>query len=896
MLLDLFSRKRKKSVEIFLNTSNLDANGIVAWKKFIDIAVTAVGLSYTLVSSESVSLTDNFFFAFISDSASLSRKLLRNIPRIFIHPLSPPFHVDPYFYWIGQRSCDSNFLKILPHERNVTLITSIFRGNTFLPSFFKNCSALIGYEHFEHFLIRAASPEDEHASLVEYVLHHPSAVYLNLVEDPGLYEVWNIGICLASGRYLTNANIDDRRAPEHVEHLVDILEKHPDVAVASAGLFISATPNLDWSDADECPRMFKNVETGIYSSDILFKKVANKLFSQNLPHCMPIWRRSLHSTLGFFNEKKYGPSADWAFWLYCTSQGNNIYFDNRPLGVYLRYKGNYWYRTDTNVYEKNIRDDFGYLANLSCGESLSNKPLLPVSHNLSTIIRLFDFGASLEGLGLFVNVVSHRLMTGKGEDDLINYIIKKYLTDTDWKCWQYIYHYFRIIFKNQLVAFFIIVSAMCHDLKKTLIDKENYLFYFFLKFISFDFYECYSKQHGLLLFYLYAQSFGENELEKKLLDASYNHDKNAFWEIFPSVDLFSHCLKDILVRISSGYKIYSSANVKKNIVYFPKYSGNDYQNLLYSSVDDPDSKIEGTLDSKYFLSTNPLPDFLNIIHVHWIDKFFLKTETEGSYYAKASKIIESLLRQKSKGFKILWTIHNYQSHECIYPAIEHKFRKSLYQTADTVLIHHPMAAEKLDWLPDQDKLCICEHGPYPTVEKSLDRNMARKSLHLCENDFVVTCIGRIRKYKGLQEILPNLLEALDVIPHMKFIIAGVVDSLEVSRWLEKYSHPRLIVKGVRLSNTELDIHMKASDFGFLTYSSILTSGTLIHWLSAGRPVIAPSLGIIPAYIVNAWNGFCYEDKEQLSKLLVYSSSLPKFFCEMLSFNAEKTAETLTWRF
>ena len=668
------------------------------------------------------------------------------------------------------------------------------------------------------------------------------------------------------------------------------------MAVASAGLFISSTPNLDWSDTNDCQRMFKNVETGIYSSDILFKKVNNKLFSRNIPHCMPIWRRSLHSTLGFFNEKKYGPSADWAFWLYCTSHGHNIYFDNRPLGVYLRHKNNYWHRKDATAYEKKICDDFGYLADLSCDKPLSSKHLLPESHSLSSVIRLFHFGAALEGFGLFVNVVSNRLKTGKGEDDIINYIIKKYLVITDWKCWQYVYHYYKTVFKNQIVAFFLIVSSMCHDFKKSSILKDDDSFYLFLNFISFDFYECYSKQHGLLIFYLSARSLGETELEKKLLDFSYHHDKNAFWKIFPSTDLFSYSLKDILNRVSSGYRIYSTENIKKNIVYFPKYTGNDYQNLLYSSVAKSDSIIEGTSDGKYLLSANPHRELSNIIHIHWIDKFFSKTETESSYRAKASEIIELLLRQKSKGFKILWTIHNYKSHECVYPLLEYKFRNSLYKISDTVLIHHPMAADMLDWLPDKNKLRVCEHGPYPCVENSLDRDKVRKLLNLHEKDFVITCLGRIRNYKGLHEILPSILEALDAIPHMKFILAGVVDSSGVSSWIEKYSHPRLIVKGVRLTNTELDIYMKASDFGFLSYSSILTSGTLIHWLSAGRPVIAPSLGTIPAYIVNAWNGFCYDNKGQLVELLIYSSNLPHFFCKTLSLNAKKTAETLAWRF
>jgi hypothetical protein len=39
---------------------------------------------------------------------------------------------------------------------------------------------------------------------------------------------------------------------------------------------------------------------------------------------MPIWRKSLHDEHGYFNEEKYGTSADWAFWLECAKHGKTF--------------------------------------------------------------------------------------------------------------------------------------------------------------------------------------------------------------------------------------------------------------------------------------------------------------------------------------------------------------------------------------------------------------------------------------------------------------------------------------------------------------------------------------------------------------------------------------------
>src|SRR5690606_26441350 len=48
------------------------------------------------------------------------------------------------------------------------------------------------------------------------------------------------------------------------------------------------------------------------------------IISHNIMHCMPVWRKSLHDEHGYFNEEKYGTSADWAFWLECTSKGESF--------------------------------------------------------------------------------------------------------------------------------------------------------------------------------------------------------------------------------------------------------------------------------------------------------------------------------------------------------------------------------------------------------------------------------------------------------------------------------------------------------------------------------------------------------------------------------------------
>jgi glycosyltransferase involved in cell wall biosynthesis len=94
--------------------------------------------------------------------------------------------------------------------------------------------------------------------------------------------------------------------------------------------------------------------------------------------------------------------------------------------------------------------------------------------------------------------------------------------------------------------------------------------------------------------------------------------------------------------------------------------------------------------------------------------------------------------------------------------------------------------------------------------------------------------------------------------------------------------------------TWLEAVMTASDVGLLTYDRILTSGTLFHWMSAGRPVLAPNMGTIPAYVVDSWNGWCYKSQEELIATMEYAMSATAAERAYWKENARQTADALRW--
>lgn len=304
-------------------------------------------------------------FAYVVSSEALSRKVLACFDRVFLRPFRLPRTVDTCVYW--DNAATGRYFDVLSKAlssfdvpgaeagqrqlkkvfglagRVVTMMTSIHNGDRYLKGFLENVSRLQHYEQYEHYLVRAASPGSEHDALLQHVQNCPAAAYINLANDPGLYGVWNLIACLASGRYLTSANLDDRRSPVHPLMLCSVLE-WSGVDVASTALRVTTTPNLAWEKSEDCDVWYvaSGYPKGRYSWTELIDDAGSRERSRNLPHCMPVWRRTLHGAHGLFRETLFGPSSDWEFWLRSGKAGAAFYLLAEPLGLYLKTAQSYW--------------------------------------------------------------------------------------------------------------------------------------------------------------------------------------------------------------------------------------------------------------------------------------------------------------------------------------------------------------------------------------------------------------------------------------------------------------------------------------------------------------------------------------------------------------------------
>lgn len=206
----------------------------------------------------------------------------------------------------------------------VSAVASLYRGGDYIEQFLENITSQTIFESCcELIIIDADSPEDEYEVISAYMKRYKNIVYHRASTRIGIYEAWNLGVQMARGKYVTNANLDDLRRRDSFERQVEILEKFSFVDVVYQDFYYSFDGNGDVNKA---------AAIGV-KSDVPVITPYNLLRS-NSPHNAPMWRRSLHDDVGMF-DADYKSAGDYDFWLRCVEAGKVFYKINDPHVVYF---------------------------------------------------------------------------------------------------------------------------------------------------------------------------------------------------------------------------------------------------------------------------------------------------------------------------------------------------------------------------------------------------------------------------------------------------------------------------------------------------------------------------------------------------------------------------------
>jgi hypothetical protein len=160
--------------------------------------------------------------------------------------------------------------------------------------------------------------------------------YVRLTDRISVYAVWNTIIRTTNSVYLTNANADDLVAPHCYHKLMATLDSFGETAgFAYPSWYTTSIPNLTWAEVQHRAAADGGGKPGHYNGNLERGGVGH----------FPLWRRSLHTRFGLFDER-FRALADADWWARCWYVGHSHFrWVKEFMACYLWRSGeNLWHR------------------------------------------------------------------------------------------------------------------------------------------------------------------------------------------------------------------------------------------------------------------------------------------------------------------------------------------------------------------------------------------------------------------------------------------------------------------------------------------------------------------------------------------------------------------------
>ena len=202
-----------------------------------------------------------------------------------------------------------------------SIFCSFYKGEKFIEGYLEDVLKQTIFNDVEFVFLDCDSPENEKEYILPLIKKYDNILYHKLEKDPGLYQAWNIAIKLCSSPIIGNWNIDDKKSINSIDILLKRFDKKPSLDVCYGITYVSRIANEKYED-NEYDLVYPCAQHSLIN-----------LLNNNSPHCMPLWKKSLHDRFGYFDES-YISAADGEFWLRCAFGGAKLELVNHPVGLY----------------------------------------------------------------------------------------------------------------------------------------------------------------------------------------------------------------------------------------------------------------------------------------------------------------------------------------------------------------------------------------------------------------------------------------------------------------------------------------------------------------------------------------------------------------------------------
>jgi beta-1,4-mannosyltransferase len=274
---------------------------------------------------------------------------------------------------------------------------------------------------------------------------------------------------------------------------------------------------------------------------------------------------------------------------------------------------------------------------------------------------------------------------------------------------------------------------------------------------------------------------------------------------------------------------------------FKDAKNNPYNALLYGAI------REQGVDVLEYSSWRLVTERWSICHIHWPESL-LETGSGLRVRLSAWQHLRILDWARRRSARLVWTIHNLNPHDLVFPSVELGFWRAVLRRLDAVIaLNQCSLAEAHARYAELARLpgFVIPHGHYRGVyPNTVDRETARRRLNVPAGARVMTFFGQIRAYKNIPELIAAA-RALTASPLVLFVCGRTskrAPGLDAVIRAAAGNDQRIRLELRHIGDDEVQLYLNAADLVVLPYQDILNSGAAILALSFDRPVLVPELG------------------------------------------------------
>jgi beta-1,4-mannosyltransferase len=252
---------------------------------------------------------------------------------------------------------------------------------------------------------------------------------------------------------------------------------------------------------------------------------------------------------------------------------------------------------------------------------------------------------------------------------------------------------------------------------------------------------------------------------------------------------------------------------------------------------------------------NPLRKY-DVWHVHWPDSLLGIPSTAHAAY-KVSGMFATMDFLRLRGTKVIWTMHNFASHEARHPKLERWFwRRFIPRVDGAISLSATGLAMALDKFPRLKEVpaTVIPHGHYRGQYPAAPAD-SRARLGIPANAKVLMFFGAVRAYKNVDVLIRAFrgVKRDDAVLY----IAGNPNSAELAERIRKEAaqDSRVMLKFEFIDDKDVAQYFDVADLVVLPYREVLNSGSALLALSLNRPVLVPdrgAMGELKSEFSDAW--------------------------------------------